>query len=237
MKNLLTKLFVGPFHDPHRYVNPAIKNQWINIKKIWNNSEATTFGIERMFRLFLGFSAYAFPGLYIRHYSGKRGLLSRKLALEIYVSLKLFFPALVLICGLYDYRVVQIAAIYLGVETMLYVLSLLFLSDIFKAPISNKRSYLMVMMNYVELCLDFAILYIGLDLIKNLVTPIDAVYFSFITAMTVGYGDMSPISSTGKILAAAQSMCSLLLITLVVARVINAFNDNYATSSEKKLTG
>jgi hypothetical protein len=102
--------------------------------------------------------------------------------------------------------------------------SLLFLSDIYKPPISNKRSYLMVLMNFVELCLDFAVLYRGLGLITNLNNAVDSVYFSFVTGFTVGYGDMVPNCSMGKLLVMVQCVCSLLLIALVFARIVSEFD-------------
>ena len=86
-------LFVGPFPDPSKFVRPALPNQRKNISAVWNNEKATTFGIERLFRPFLVFSAYLFPGLYIRHFSGKSGQLSRKLWLDIFVTAKLLLPA------------------------------------------------------------------------------------------------------------------------------------------------
>ena len=87
MNNFIHNLLMGPFPDPHKSVRPALQNQWSNIIIIWKNERDATFGIERIFRLFLAFSAYLFPGIYIRHISGNRGLLARKLTLDLYVSL------------------------------------------------------------------------------------------------------------------------------------------------------
>jgi hypothetical protein len=223
--------------EPHKFVRPAFQNQWKNITTIWKNEAAVTFGIERVFRLFLAASAYIFPGLYIRHVSGLRGLLCRKLAIEIYVVVKLVMPLLILPTFLVDSRLVQFVVAYLGVETLLYVLGLLFLSDIYKPPISNKRSYLMLVMNYVELCFDFAVLYLGLGVVHGLTTPVDSAYFSFVTAFTVGYGDMYPNCDTGKVLVMIQCVCSLVLITLVFTKVVAEFERNNAPKSGQETDG
>ena len=217
--------------DPHKYVRPAIQNQWLNILAVWRNTSAATFGIERLFRLFLAISAYLFPGIYIRHVSGKRGLLRRKLALDIFVTAKLFLPLVVFWFGFERLLFAQILLAYLGVETLLYILNLMFLSDIYKPPISNKRSYLMLVMNYLEICLDFSVLYRGLDLISNVHSSLDAVYFSFVTAFTVGYGDMAPNSSTGKLFVILQCFCSLILITLAFTKIVAGFEKNNANGS------
>jgi hypothetical protein len=199
MRKFLKKLFVGTMKNPHKYVHLAIENQWKNIHTIWSHETSPTFGIERLFRLFLALTAYLFPGIYIRHFSGKHGLLCRKLALDCFVTIKLLLPVAILKFHLQKYLFAQILVSYLGIETLLYILSLLFLSDIYKPPISNKRSYLMLVMNYVEICLDFAVLYGGLGLVANASTSIDAVFFSFVTAFTVGYGDMVPNSRGSRV--------------------------------------
>jgi Ion channel len=81
----------------------------------------------------------------------------------------------------------------------------------------------MGLLNYLELCFDFAIFYRGLGLIRNSNTATDALYFSFITASTVGYGDMSPISKSGRLLVILQCVCSLVFITLVFAKYVAEF--------------
>lgn len=232
------KLLAGPFPEPHRYVRPALQNQWKNIMTIWNNESAATFGIERLFRLFLAFTAYVFPGIYIRHVSGLRGLLVRKLAIDFYVTLKLLFPFAVLTLGLQHSGWMQFFAAYLGLETLCYVAGLLFLSDIYKAPISHKRSYLMFMMNYVEMCLNFAVLYSGMNLVTKLSSSLDAAYFSFVTGFTVGYGDILPTTQGGKCLVIIQSVVSLFFITLALAKAVASFDVNHAKNpSDSKQEG
>jgi hypothetical protein len=207
MLAFLQKLFIGPFPDPHKYVRPALQNQWKNITTV---------------------SAYVFPGIYIRQVSGKHGLLTRKLALDLYVPLKLAFPALVLWGHWQSTWWALFLVSYFGLETLFYVSGLMFLSDIYKAPISHKRSYLMFLINYVEICLDFAVLYGGLKLVSHLCTSTDAAYFSFVTGFTIGYGDMSPSSAMGKRLVVFQSVCSLFFITLAFVKAVASFEVNHA---------
>jgi Ion channel len=234
MKNFIRNLFAGPFPQHDQYVRPALQNQWRNIRTIWNNEQDATFGIERIFRLFIAFSAYIFPGIYIRHISGERGLLARKLAIDFYVFLKLIFPILILVFNLQNCPIILFIVCYLGLETLFYVAGLLFLSDIYKAPISHKRSYLMFMMNYVETSLDFAVLYIGFDLIKGVASPIDAAFFSFVTGFTIGYGDMVPCSSGGRTLVIFQALCSLFFITLAFTKAVASFDTNHAKKDHVK---
>ncbi len=233
MIKFLRSLFIGPEQFEYRFVHPAIRNQWINFKTIWRNESAATFGVERIFRLFLALSSYLFPGLYIRHVSGKHGLLCRKLFVEVYVLLKFLIPLAILGLNLESRRVAQVIVLYLGLETILYILSLLFLSDIYKAPISNKRSYLMTVLNYMELSFDFAVIYKGLQLVTNLRTRTDAVYFSFVTASTLGYGDMVPTGRLGKLMVILQLLCCLILLTLVFAKVVTAFEERFGKAGKQ----
>ena len=58
-------------------------------------------------------------------------------------------------------------------------------------------------------------------------SKLDALYFSFVTAATVGYGDLYPTKKSSKLLAIAIAVVGLLLTGIVVAiglhSVIHAF--------------
>lgn len=51
---------------------------------------------------------------------------------------------------------------------------------------------------------------------------LDALYFSFITATTVGYGDFRPASRSGKILAIVIALVGLIFTGIVVAVGVKA---------------
>lgn len=52
--------------------------------------------------------------------------------------------------------------------------------------------------------------------------PFDAAYWSFITATTVGYGDIRPVSRSSRILSIFIAMTGLILSGIVVAIALNA---------------
>ena len=51
---------------------------------------------------------------------------------------------------------------------------------------------------------------------------LSALYWSFITATTVGYGDIRPVSRGARIVAVIIAICGLVLFGIIVAIVVQA---------------
>lgn len=87
---------------------------------------------------------------------------------------------------------------------------------------SLNRSLLLIGINYFEVIVAFAILYlatssIGYTNCNNILTsPIDALYFSAVTITSLGCYDLMPISSWGKVLVALEPIIGLILIVIVI---------------------
>lgn len=56
---------------------------------------------------------------------------------------------------------------------------------------------------------------------KDTVNLLDGFYFSVVTITTLGYGDLTPISNFGKVLAAAEALLGVILIGLFLLSVGN----------------
>ena len=52
-------------------------------------------------------------------------------------------------------------------------------------------------------------------------------WWAFVTMTTVGYGDIVPVTSMGKIIGAITIVCGILLIALPVAIVGSKFQEVY----------
>lgn len=48
----------------------------------------------------------------------------------------------------------------------------------------------------------------------------NALYFSFITLCTVGYGDITPVSNVARMLAAFEAVTGLLYVAILIARLV-----------------
>ena len=105
--------------------------------------------------------------------------------------------------------------IYILLETVLYIPTLIFASDLFSQPRSYKRSMLLLFFNYLESVLAFAVFYrTGNYLNAPLNNWFDAVYYSFVTSSTIGYGEYYPIATEGKIFTILQVFLFLFFVIL-----------------------
>ena len=52
----------------------------------------------------------------------------------------------------------------------------------------------------------------------------DSIYFAFVSALTIGYGDLAPKTSLARALAIAIGICGVLLTALLAAVAVKALN-------------
>jgi voltage-gated potassium channel Kch len=124
-------------------------------------------------------------------------------------------PLIFLITDIYNNIFIVFVTTYLLCETILYVATLIFVSDIFARPRSYRRSVLLLYFNYLEIVLSFAVIYGGLNLLNsNANSIVDYIYFSFVTSATIGYGDIYPVTDLGKLVVGFQSIVFLIFIVL-----------------------
>jgi hypothetical protein len=215
MKSILKKLLLGNVSRiPKPDYNP-IEKRIQNIKAIWNNNHQDDNGIEKIVRLFLSSSQLLFPGVYIKYLACLKGYEYRDLALDFYVLLKVTFPLLILIYHWQSYHFVIWIMVYVLLETVLYIPTLIFASDMFSKPRSYKRSMLLLFLNYVEIIFSFAVLYsCGNYLNQPFHHWFDAIYFSTINSASIGYGDFYPVTTIGRVLATAQAFLFLFFVVL-----------------------
>ncbi len=215
------KLFINSNAEQKEYTFGSIPMRIKNIKAIWNNEFDDDSGIEKMLRLFLAFSQFLFPGLYIKQLFSKKYAAYQDMAVDLYVLTKLIYPLLLISLGLCKNSICLVILVWLMLETMLYVPRLIFASDIIEKPRSYRRSMLLLFINYIEIIFDFAVIYAYGDFLNKPFSHwFDPVYFSFITAATIGFGDFFPVTSIGKFLVSFQST----LIIIFVALFLNFFS-------------
>ena len=55
-------------------------------------------------------------------------------------------------------------------------------------------------------------------------TSFTSVYFSFVTLSTVGYGDITPVASVARMLAAAEAMTGTLFVAILISRLVSLYS-------------
>lgn len=99
----------------------------------------------------------------------------------------------------------------------MYIPMLIFASDLLPRPRSYRRSMLLLFFNYLEVVMDFAVIYAsGHYLNETFATWYDPIYFSFSTFSTVGFGDYYPTTAIGKLLFSCQTIIFFLFIVLFI---------------------
>jgi len=217
MKRFFKKLLLGKITSkdkPRLQINP-IQKRILNIRAIWNNDHQDDNGIEKIFRLFLSISQLLFPGIYIKYFTSKRNFEYQDISMDIYILLKLSLPILILKNHWQEHNFVIYIMTYLLFETVLYIPTLIFASDMLSRPRSYKRSMMLLFLNYLEIVSAFAVFYtLGDNMNKPFVHWFDSIYFSIITSNSIGYGDYYPVTLFAKVLVSIQAMFFLSFIVL-----------------------
>lgn len=88
---------------------------------------------------------------------------------------------------------------------------------------SRARMLVLSSLNYLELVTCFGIIYaLNITLLKGAEIPPTAFYFSTITQLTIGYGDVSPTNWL-QIIVAVQGFMNILFVVLVFGRFMASF--------------
>lgn len=111
-------------------------------------------------------------------------------------------------------------------------LTILFLADAvvanadvaFRSPLSRAdvlRSAFLTIASFFQIPLAFAVFYLCYaHSFSSPLTIMSALYFSVITATTVGYGDTYPKTGSAQALVVAEVMTSAVFVSVVLARLI-----------------
>ena len=213
--SILQKLLAGKVSNSYKPKFNPIQKRILNIKSIWNNDHQDDNGIEKIVRLLLSSSQLLFPGIYIKYLASKIGPEYQDLIMDIYILLKVAFPFIILINELQSSVFLIYLMTYQLIETLMYIPTLIFASDLFTRPRSYKRSMLLLFFNYIEIVVSFGVLYtIGNNMNKPFEHWFDPVYFSIISSNSIGFGDYYPITTYGKMLASIQALFFLSFVIL-----------------------
>lgn len=85
---------------------------------------------------------------------------------------------------------------------------------------SAVRTLVLTMINYVELAACFALVYLALPgRLQGANEWTDAVYFSVVTQLTIGYGDITPVGGA-KLVSVVQAIITFIFTVLLLGRIV-----------------
>ena len=157
----------------------------------------------------------------------KKGKIRSEIS-EFYVLGRLFFMFYILFSSLINNLHIYILVIYFLIDGLNYRLCIFFV-DRYKKDWglrSINRTIILLMLNYFEIIIGFSIFYyltksiVYSDTLKIITSPIQSLYFSAITITTLGYGDMTPISSIGRILVILELGLGFILTIIIIGLVL-----------------
>jgi hypothetical protein len=246
MNGIIRKLLIADLKE-EKLGHKVLCHQWDNARDIWKNQsdgKSDSIGIERILKLVLIVSQFFFPGIYIRAFFGRYGKLHKHLGVELHVVLKFIISLTILYFGIYNSEVsimglhlIKFWCYWMIFETLFYTGNLVFSEEVFAKPYSNKRNLILIVIDYVTLNLDFANLYLikkaiqqsaNDNTIEIVSKAYDAVYFSFISSLTIGYGDITP-THEGRGLVVFQSITMLIFGVLFLNFYLSRTNNKNAT--------
>ena len=62
----------------------------------------------------------------------------------------------------------------------------------------------------------------------------DALYFSFVTGLTIGYGDIAPVTLAGRVVAILTGLLGILITGLIVAVAVYALRETMEPRTDSK---
>ena len=218
MKQNFKKLFLAKPEVDNKPVKGGLEKRLKNIKSIWHNEHQDDIGIEKMMRLFLAVSQFVFLGIYIKHFFGKKGISYQELAVDFFVLIKVFFPVAIIYFQVQNNIFLYALMIWFLLETVLYLATLVFASDIFSRPRSYRRTMLLMFLNYFQIVFSYAAIYAHGNYLNIPFTHwYDSIYFSFVTSSTVGYGEFYPVTFYGKLLVSSQVMIFFIVVVMFLS--------------------
>lgn len=214
MRKQVKQFFIGRPRKGGEAPIDGLKEHFAKIQSVWEGDLYDDFGIERVFRLFLISAKLLFPGIYIQKLLSGGDYIKRKLIGEFYVIVKTLLPFFILYLGTAQNPLMQALNIYMLVETLIYILNKIYVSE-HENETAHKRSLLLLFLNYIEVVLAFAVIYSsGNHLNIPFQSFIDAIYFSLTSSATIGFGDFYPVTDFGKVVLICQALTSLSFLVL-----------------------
>jgi len=168
------------------------------------------------------------PAMFIRWVAGLTGKrIMRKCAMDYYVMTSAALSLFTLFYNMWSSEWYPILSIVLLVDLFINLVAIVLLREFWRTPYSFNRTLISLGFNFVEYTGWFAGLYLHFDSLRcngeAIKEPLSAYYFSIVTAVTVGFGDIVPTIS-GRNFVIIEILCSLLFLAIIVTYIMGNLN-------------
>jgi Ion channel len=210
-------IFVGP---PD---NRTLPRQGLSRAKelVLEEWEASSFGLTRVIRLLVLCLLFLFPTIYIDqlHLGDRRAIVGAWR--EGYYLCRGLFIVIAFVTPMNKSGVAVGFIAYFLCDILVHLLGGALVWG--KYSIDAQRSLVLALFNYGETILAFSVFYLYFDCInwKCAPTATQALYFSAVTATTVGYGDLTPVGPTGQRLVMFQLVIFAAFVVLFLTTFIS----------------
>jgi len=136
-----------------------------------------------------------------------------------FIGLLILLALLWLIPWTTVWRVVAVAALAYALWTITDTIAVnISVALISRNPVNPLRSAVLAFFAFLHLVMAFALVNVVFAKeFRGIESPLDAVYFSIVTAATVGFGDITPRTGFGKALICSEILLSLFFVAVLFA--------------------
>jgi voltage-gated potassium channel len=195
------------------------------ILRLWISSDMTSEFIEEYNKAtFLGREFKVLPAL-------ARGL---KKKLEFMITPAAIIDLLAILPAYRPLRVLRIFVLFRFLKLLRYTRSI----NQFVEVLSNKRFELLtLLLLLLFVMMTGAIAIYVLEDMRNpdIKSMFDAIYWSLVTISTVGYGDISPVSDMGRVIAMIIILFGIAMISFATSVIVSAFSEKLHTLKEERI--
>ena len=150
--------------------------------------------------------------------------------IELYVIFKTLLPIIFLVFGIGFSSRIRWPVILLGAFAFETIAHLFIILVVHEAKTDDRfspgRTLILLLMNFVQLNVTFAVVYSVFGLIKDVESRFQSLYFAVVTSATVGYGDMTPICTAGEVVVMVQIVFMVAFLVLFIGTIVSRLGDS-----------
>lgn len=216
MQLKLLKTLVGPGDS-----DSLPKQGWARGKElILEEWRKPSYGIVRVTRLFLITIGFLFPTVHIDQFTRSTRPAVVACWRELYYLGRAVFLLATLLTPLHRSQVAVGLAIYFTLDILFHLAGGALVWG--RYSIHPQRSLLLALINYGEITVAFAVFYVHCNCLTcSNPSATQALYFSLVTATTVGFGDVLPVGLAGQRIVIAQLTVFVVFVLLFVSTFVS----------------